>query len=65
MKKEMREELNTIITKLKSVSEILFAIQLLDDGSEQLKIETALDLPIMELDNICSQMEDIVNKHLP
>ena len=52
MSRKLEEDLEEMETCIGSIIEILFAVQLLDDGKEQVKIDTMLELPIKELDRI-------------
>ena len=52
MNRKLEEDLEEMETCIGSIIEILFAVQLLDDGKEQVKIDTMLELPIKELERI-------------
>lgn len=52
MDRKPEEDLEEMETCIGSIIEILFAVQLLDDGKEQVKIDTMLELPIKELERI-------------
>lgn len=52
MDRKLEEDLEDIATSIDSIAEILFAVQILDDGKEQVKIDTMLELPIKELERI-------------
>lgn len=60
MNRKLEEDLEAIATSIDSIAEILFAAQLLDDGKEQVKIDTILELPIKELERI----RDKINVYL-
>lgn len=60
MNLKLEEDLEAIATSIDSIAEILFAVQLLDDGKEQVKIDTMLELPIKELERI----RDKINAYL-
>ena len=60
MNRKLEEDLEGIATSIDSIAEILFAAQLLDDGKEQVKIDTTLELPIKELERI----RDKINVYL-
>lgn len=60
MNRKLEEDLESIATSIDSIAEILFAAQLLDDGKEQVKIDTILELPIKELERI----RDKINVYL-
>ena len=60
MNRKLEEDLEAIATSIDSIAEILFAAQLLDDGNEQVKIDTILELPIKELERI----RDKINVYL-
>lgn len=60
MNRKLEEDLEAIATSIDSIAEILFAAQLLDDGKEQVKIDTMLELPIKELERI----RDKINVYL-
>ena len=60
MNRKLEEDLEAIATSIDSITEILFAVQLLDDGKEQVKIDTMLELPIKELERI----RDKINVYL-
>ena len=60
MDRKLEEDLEAIATSIDSIAEILFAVQLLDDGKEQVKIDTMLELPIKELERI----RDKINAYL-
>lgn len=60
MNRKLEEDLEAIATSIDSIAEILFAVQLLDDGKEQVKIDTMLELPIKELERI----RDKINAYL-
>ena len=60
MNRKLEEDLEAIATSIDSIAEILFAAQLLDDGKEQVKIDTILELPIKELERI----RDKINAYL-
>ncbi|MFQ6794113.1 hypothetical protein [Thomasclavelia sp.] len=59
MDNKAKEQLMTITKNIKSITEILFAIQLLDDGYEQLKIDMILELPINTLEQIITDIEQL------
>ncbi len=52
MDHKLEEDLEDIAASIDSIAEILFAVQILDDGKEQVKIDTMLELPIKELERI-------------
>lgn len=52
MDRKLEEDLEDIAASIDSIVEILFAVQILDDGKEQVKIDTMLELPIKELERI-------------
>lgn len=52
MDRKLEEDLEDIAASIDSIAEILFAVQILDDGKEQVKIDTMLELPIKELERI-------------
>lgn len=60
MNRKIEEDLEAIATSIDSIAEILFAAQLLDDGKEQVKIDTIIELPIKELERI----RDKINAYL-
>ena len=60
MNRKLEEDLEAIATSIDSIAEILLAAQLLDDGKEQVKIDTILELPIKELERI----RDKINAYL-
>ncbi len=60
MDRKLEEDLEDIATSIDSIAEILFAVQILDDGKEQVKIDTMLELPIKELERI----RDKINVYL-
>ena len=60
MDRKLGEDLEEIQTSIASIIEILFAAQLLDDGTEQVKIDTMLELPIKELERI----QNKINQYL-
>ena len=57
---KLEEDLEDIAASIDSIAEILFAVQILDDGKEQVKIDTMLELPIKELERI----RDKINVYL-
>lgn len=52
MDRKLEEDLEDIAASIDSIAEILFDVQILDDGKEQVKIDTMLELPIKELERI-------------
>lgn len=60
MDRKLEEDLEDIAASIDSIAEILFAVQILDDGKEQVKIDTMLELPIKELERI----RDKINVYL-
>ena len=62
MNRKLEEDLEDIATSIDSIAEILFAVQILDDGKEQVKIDTMLELPIKELEKISKKINNLL-KH--
>ena len=60
MDRKLEEDLEDIATSIDSIAEILFAVQILDDGKEQVKIDTMLEITIKELERI----RDKINVYL-
>lgn len=63
MDRKLEEDLEEIQTSISSIIEILFAAQLLDDGTEQVKIDTMLELPIKELERIQNKINVYKKRH--
>lgn len=64
MDRKLGEDLEEIQISIASIIEILFAAQLLDDGTEQVKIDTMLELPIKELERIQRKLNIYLKKDL-
>lgn len=64
MDRKLGEDLEEIQISTASIIEILFAAQLLDDGTEQVKIDTMLELPIKELERIQRKLNIYLKKDL-
>lgn len=62
MDRKLEEDLEAIATSIDSIAEILFAVQILDDGNEQVKIDTMLELPIKELERIQRKLNVYLQK---
>lgn len=62
MDRKLEEDLEDIATSIDSIAEILFAVQILDDGKEQVKIDTMLELPIKELERIQNKINIYLKK---
>ena len=62
MNRKLEEDLEAIATSIDSIAEILFAVQLLDDGKEQVKIDTMLELPIKESERIQRKLNVYLKK---
>lgn len=62
MDRKLEEDLEAISTSIDSIAEILFAVQILDDGKEQVKIDTMLELPIKELERIQGKLNVYLKK---
>ena len=54
-----KDRLTECITQLKSIAEILFAIQLTQNDNNELDVEKALDVPIQKLGEISTVLSDI------
>lgn len=64
MDRKLEEDLEEMETCIGSIIEILFAVQLLDDGKEQLKVDAMLELPIKELERIQRKLNIYLKKDL-
>lgn len=62
MDRKLEEDLEGMETCIGSIIEILFAVQLLDDGKEQLKVDAMLELPIKELERIQRKLNIYLKK---
>lgn len=65
MNLKTQEQLVTIINRLNSIAEILYALQMLDNNENEefnaLHISSFLELPVFELEKIKRELEKIVD----
>mgnify|MGYP001461144643 FL=1 len=65
MNLKTQEQLVSIINRLNSIAEILYALQMLDNNENEefnaLHISSFLELPVFELEKIKRELEKIVD----
>ncbi len=65
MNLKTQEQLVSIINRLNSIAEILYALQMLDNNENEefnaLHISSYLELPVFELEKIKRELEKIVD----
>lgn len=65
MNLKTQEQLVSIINRLNSIAEILYALQMLDNSENEefnaLHISSFLELPVFELEKIKRELEKIVD----
>lgn len=65
MNLKTQEQLVSIINRLNSIAEILYALQMLDNNENEefnaLHISSYLELPVFELDKIKRELEKIID----
>lgn len=63
MNLKTQEKLDSIITRLNSIAEILFALQMLDNNENEefnaLHISSYQELPVFEIEKIKNELEEI------
>lgn len=65
MNLKTQEQLVSIINRLNSIAEILYALQMLDNNENEefnaLNISSYLELPVFELEKIKKELEKIID----
>lgn len=65
MNLKIQEQLVSIINRLNSIAEILYALQMLDNNENEefnaLHISSYLELPVFELEKIKRELEKIID----
>lgn len=64
MNLKTQEQLVSIINRLNSIAEILYALQMLDNNENEefnaLHISSFLELPVFEIEKIKNELEEII-----